>query len=290
MAAQELIEGGDHYGGHGQRGGAQIVRPTETVLSDSRCPDPPPPHGRCCSHEASARESINHKRGCTLLPTCFSRLSSSSRLSTQSSCTCQTDISRGRWKSRRATLATTAFASGPRPPPSPPPPSPPPPPRSLLQNVRPTTFLPAPARIIDDIDFLRVLRVTMAEWIQVIIAWFEGEERWEWAGSSHQMCTMHEKREITTLPLQASECFYDSPPPSQRRFQNRFRAFSPSFFFFAGPICSCGCFFKYKSITFCFSVWPPVVVNILYFLVHTIDDLGGGYGRNTHQIDSKRPP
>ena len=32
--------------------------------------------------------------------------------------------------------------------------------------------------------------------------------------------------------LFAYECFYDSPPSCQRRFQNRFRAFSPSFFFF----------------------------------------------------------
>ena len=33
--------------------------------------------------------------------------------------------------------------------------------------------------------------------------------------------------------------------------------------------------------TFSFSIWPPVAVNILYFLVHAIDDLGGGYRRNT---------
>ena len=28
----------------------------------------------------------------------------------------------------------------------------------------------------------------------------------------------------------------------------------------------------------CFSIWPPVAVNILYFLVHAIDGLGGGGG------------
>ena len=40
---------------------------------------------------------------------------------------------------------------------------------------------------------------------------------------------------------------------------------------------------KYKSILF--SIWPPVAVNIHYFLVHAIDGLGGGGGgsrRNTH--------
>ena len=32
-----------------------------------------------------------------------------------------------------------------------------------------------------------------------------------------------------------------------------------------------------------FSKWPPVTVNILYFLVHAIDGFGGGgYRRNTH--------
>ena len=32
--------------------------------------------------------------------------------------------------------------------------------------------------------------------------------------------------------LGRKECFYDSPPPCQRRFQNRFRTFSPSFLSF----------------------------------------------------------
>ena len=31
----------------------------------------------------------------------------------------------------------------------------------------------------------------------------------------------------------------------------------------------------------CFLIWPPVAVNILYFLVHAIHGLGGGYRRNT---------
>ena len=31
-----------------------------------------------------------------------------------------------------------------------------------------------------------------------------------------------------------------------------------------------------------FSIWQPVAVNILYFLVHAIDGFEGGYRRNTH--------
>ena len=31
----------------------------------------------------------------------------------------------------------------------------------------------------------------------------------------------------------------------------------------------------------CFSIWPSVAENILYFLGYTIDELGGGYRRNT---------
>ena len=31
----------------------------------------------------------------------------------------------------------------------------------------------------------------------------------------------------------------------------------------------------------CFTIWLSVAVNILYFLVHTINDLEGGYRRNT---------
>ena len=37
---------------------------------------------------------------------------------------------------------------------------------------------------------------------------------------------------ICNVLYTANECFYDSPPPCQRRFQNRFYAFSPSSFFF----------------------------------------------------------
>ena len=54
------------------------------------------------------------------------------------------------------------------------------------------------------------------------------------------------------------------------------RLFSPILNVFAGPTCSCGCYCKCKSIMHFFSIWPPVAVNILYFLVHAIDDLGGG--------------
>ena len=38
---------------------------------------------------------------------------------------------------------------------------------------------------------------------------------------------------------------------------------------------------------FCFSIWPPVVVNIRYFLFHAIDGLGGGYRRNTSLVTVK---
>ena len=33
-----------------------------------------------------------------------------------------------------------------------------------------------------------------------------------------------------------------------------------------------------------FSIWPPVAVNIHYFLFHAIDGLGGGYRRNTRLL------
>ena len=47
------------------------------------------------------------------------------------------------------------------------------------------------------------------------------------------------------------KCFYDTPPHTcQRRFQNRSRAFSPRFFYFAGPTCLCGSCCKFKYITF----------------------------------------
>ena len=36
----------------------------------------------------------------------------------------------------------------------------------------------------------------------------------------------------------------------------------------------------------CFSIWPPAAVNILYFLVHPIDGLGGGYRRNTFLVSN----
>ena len=35
---------------------------------------------------------------------------------------------------------------------------------------------------------------------------------------------------------------------------------------------------------FIFSIWPPVAVNIVYFLVHVIDGLGGGGCRNIRGI------
>ena len=38
---------------------------------------------------------------------------------------------------------------------------------------------------------------------------------------------------------------------------------------------------------FVFSTWPPVEVNIVYFLVHIIDGLGGGYRRNTPKREAQ---
>ena len=84
------------------------------------------------------------------------------------------------------------------------------------------------------------------------------------------------------------ECFYDSPCPYQRRFQNRFRAFPPSFLFCSlfRPVhvdvsvnASLSCIFVLIS--------PPVGANIHYFLFHTIGGLGGGYRRNTLLLNSK---
>ena len=63
------------------------------------------------------------------------------------------------------------------------------------------------------------------------------------------------------------------PPPCQRRFQNRFRAFSPLFLFFwlIRPVIANAVYHA-----FCFSIWRAVVVNILYLQVHAIDGLGRG--------------
>ena len=38
------------------------------------------------------------------------------------------------------------------------------------------------------------------------------------------------------------------------------------------------------SRSFFLSIWPPVSVNILYFLVYAIDGLGGRYRRNTQML------
>ena len=80
-----------------------------------------------------------------------------------------------------------------------------------------------------------------------------------------------------------------APPPCQRQFQARFRVFSPSFLsFFAGPTCSCACFYKCKSI-------PHLFFNLAacsgeyssFFFVRVIGGLGGGgYRSNTHDRSS----
>ena len=88
---------------------------------------------------------------------------------------------------------------------------------------------------------------------------------------------------VTIPAFFGMECFYDSPPPMPAMVSKPIaRHFSPTLFFFAGPTCSCGSYCKFKAIThFFFSVWPPVTVNIINFLLHAIDGLGGGYRRNT---------
>ena len=62
------------------------------------------------------------------------------------------------------------------------------------------------------------------------------------------------------------------------------RLFSP-ILFFAGSNCSCESYSNSKCFTyFSFSVWPPATVNILNFLLHAMDGLGGGYRRNTLRV------
>ena len=72
------------------------------------------------------------------------------------------------------------------------------------------------------------------------------------------------------------ECFYDSRPPCQRRFQDRFRAFSTSYaiFLLVQPI-HVNLIVNVSLSRILFSICPPVTVNILHFLVHAINDLGG---------------
>ena len=64
-------------------------------------------------------------------------------------------------------------------------------------------------------------------------------------------------------------------PPMPATVSKPIPAFSLLFVVFAGSTCLCACCFKCKSITHLFfSLWPSVVVNIVYFLVHVIDGLG----------------
>ena len=72
------------------------------------------------------------------------------------------------------------------------------------------------------------------------------------------------------------------PPPHARDgFKTDSTPFLPHSLFLAGSTCSCECC-KRKSITHLFfSVWPPVAVNIVYFLIHVIERWGGGYRKNT---------
>ena len=88
----------------------------------------------------------------------------------------------------------------------------------------------------------------------------------------------------------AAECFYGTRP-CQRRFQNRFRAFSPSFFYFllVRPVHVDVIINTSLSRVFC-SFWPHVALNVFYFLVYAIDGSGGGYRRNTLPLDVRALP
>ena len=81
---------------------------------------------------------------------------------------------------------------------------------------------------------------------------------------------------LKSLSLPSNEYFYDSPPPCQRRFQNRFRAFSPSFLFFllVRPVHADAIVNASLSLIFFFNL-AACSGGIHYFLVHAIDVLGG---------------
>ena len=79
--------------------------------------------------------------------------------------------------------------------------------------------------------------------------------------------------------LTETRVFLRQPPsPRQQRFQKRFRVFSPHIYIFGCSNLFMGMLLKiqvYYDACF-FPIWPPVVVNIYYFLVHAvIDGLGG---------------
>ena len=67
-----------------------------------------------------------------------------------------------------------------------------------------------------------------------------------------------------------------APPLASDGFETDSAPFSLIVLLFAGPTCSCGCYYEYKSITGFCSIWPHVAVNILYFSVYAIDGWGRG--------------
>ena len=81
---------------------------------------------------------------------------------------------------------------------------------------------------------------------------------------------------VVVILIVILECFYDNPHGSDG-FKTDPAPFFPRFFFFAGLTCSCESYYNFKRITyFSFSIWPYcVTVNILHFLLHAIDGLGG---------------
>ena len=81
-----------------------------------------------------------------------------------------------------------------------------------------------------------------------------------------------------------------APPHASDGFKVDSTPFSPSFFIFllVRPV------HVYSNVNASLSrvfvsIWPPVTVNILHFLVHAVDSLGVRYRRNT-QVHNRRVP
>ena len=97
-----------------------------------------------------------------------------------------------------------------------------------------------------------------------------------------------------TVFICREECFYDSPLPCQRRFQNRFRAFAPSFYFiFAGTTCSCHVDVIVNASLSCIYVFSLAAGSgkyslFFWFMQSTV--WGGGYRRNTRSSSRRHAP
>ena len=100
-----------------------------------------------------------------------------------------------------------------------------------------------------------------------------------WSTAEHRITTSMTSSSLTFRLESVSTI---APPPFQRRFQNRFHAFSPSFLFFllVRPV-HVGIIVNGSLPCIRFSIWQAVAAIILYFLVRAIDGLGGDCRRNT---------